>query len=49
VHTGEAMTGQFARDLKIPNELIHVFEDARHLLWEGYPHEMAHLIANFAK
>ncbi len=45
----ELMTGQFARDLNIPNEHIHIFEDAKHFLWEDYPQEIAHLIASFAK
>jgi len=45
----EIMTGQFARDLNIPTEHIHVFEDAKHFLWEDYPGEIAHLIADFVK
>jgi pimeloyl-ACP methyl ester carboxylesterase len=45
----EVMTGQFARDLNIPDERIHLFEDARHFLWEDYPQEIAHLMADFAK
>ena len=45
----EVMTGQFARDLKIPDEHIHIFEHAKHFLWEDYPREIAHLIASFAK
>lgn len=44
----EVMTGQFARDLNIPNEHIHIFEDAKHFLWEDYPREIARLIASFA-
>ena len=45
----EVMTGQFARDLRIPKEQIHIFEDAKHFLWEDYPRECADLIARFAK
>jgi pimeloyl-ACP methyl ester carboxylesterase len=45
----EAMTGQFARELNITNEHIHIFEDAKHFLWEDYPDDIARLIASFVK
>lgn len=45
----EIMIGQFARDLNIAAENIHIFEDAKHFLWEDYPLEIAQLIADFAK
>lgn len=45
----DVMTAQFARDLNIQDEQIHVFDDAKHFLWEDYPDEIAELIAGFAK
>jgi pimeloyl-ACP methyl ester carboxylesterase len=45
----EFMTGQFARDLNIPNDYIHILEDSKHFLWEDNPDDIARLIANFVQ
>jgi len=45
----EVMTGKVARDLNIPNEYIHNFEDAKHFLWKDNPDDIVRLIASFVK
>jgi pimeloyl-ACP methyl ester carboxylesterase len=38
---------QFARDLKIPAERMHAFDDASHFLFEDKPNEIGNLIVDF--
>lgn len=42
------MPGQFARDLRIPPERIHILDDASHFLQEDQPETIARLAGEFA-
>ncbi|MEX2415848.1 MAG: alpha/beta fold hydrolase [Paenibacillaceae bacterium] len=43
------MPAQFARDLQVPAERIHIFEDASHFMQEDKPQELGKLFADFVK
>lgn len=45
----QKLPAQFARDLRIPPERMHVFEDAGHFLQEDQPEALARLILQFVR
>jgi len=45
----EKLPAQFARDLKIPPERVHILDDASHFLQEDQPLEVARRLSAFAQ